>query len=1025
MRLLVLLLTLVAVHPQEPADPTLEQIIDRMERAAAPARGSAFVAATPPGNMFEFSLQKAEITVAKDGTVRIQEPSSEELKSPRLWSRTQTMVLTDDAVFVTSDELATLPSIPRRNGLGKTTQRILKSECDRVDPFREKWGASASHSWHWHIYFFALSPAKAFAFERNLRFKGRRKIEGREYFLLQSDRPLDYDLTYDSGGRKVAYGYVAQRRRFFVGVSDFRLRRLDDILWRPEYVNPPVTSVIESYEEGLPNRALIAIGNNMASWKVRPTVAESVRRGQEIAGASLIPDGSDLYATKVRHKDLAARLEKSPDDPDLLFSWAIHESNAKLSQTPDPKPFIEALEKIVANRWAETPVRNLVVHLTAIEDRDKLAPLLDRIEKDASMTRRAGPEVVRARIRLGDFDKAAAILDGLTELAAAGLWSARTELLLSKRDLAGAVSEFKKWLPQAQQPGSYGLSYGAFEFERVVKTIQNQIAELTTESVIGALDAALAEDPRNPKLHLTRLTMLRRIADPVRTANAVREALSACDERWINWQAAASISVMMRPDAEVKVEPEKLQGALEAILKALEPGKGRPCISAARGNALLKLGRTEEALQEFRNELDALEKAGPEFATNAMSVTETVKNLKEDALLERACRVHLGAFRQGKEQWRGGGEWAYATNPLATLIKVCGGARRWSDIYSAMRGMDLPRGFHCFWDPPVSLPVNELGEGLQAAALEDKDPAGIRWFAMNVVRSEAMGVASMLGLDSIEWLERAREANPQDLEVLQAQAEACAKKGDADTALDTVGRIRAAHKGGAVLDAAWSPIELALFAAEQHVRKGNLAAAKAEITAVDWSREDYPAWVGWLAADVMEAVGEFDRAVVAINRCEEIGHKPAYRLSLHYVKRGDWFEAMRYANRTIGTPYTPYLTKPGGRLDVELLRKFSKEKEEIPKRLREEIRTKAGERFFVDRLLASKLPAMTSEEIQRAKSALARLASDEITERSGAMTELRAIGPKAAPILKAALDSDEIEVSGRAKAIFQEWAEPR
>ena len=1012
------ILLLLFILPQEPAEPTVEQIIERMEKAAAPARGTVFVVATEKG-------QKAEISVAKDGTVRIQEPPDSALKRPRLWSRVKQVILADDAVYDLVDESSSLlAGMSPMNALPRTTQRILRSECDRVDPFTEKFGGGAYHRSFWHVYFYALSPARAFAYERGLKKIARRIVDGEECFLLQSERPLDYQYTYDTaGGGKSTGGHSGQVRRFFVRCSDYRIKRLDDV-FIPRG-SPPVTSLFTAYDNAIPTRAMLGYGYNLADWVVRPTVAEDLRRGLDLAGAALLPDPSDLYATKVRSGDLPDRLAKTPDDPDVIYSTAIYDSNAKLSQRPDPKPFIEKLEKVVAKRWAPSPVRNLLTQLSAIDDREKLGALFDRIEKDPAMIKAAAAEIVRALIRKGELDKAAAALDGVTEREVTGLWAAKAEICLRKGDAAGAVAEFMKWIPVEHQGDSFGPSHGAFEFERLVKWVQTQVADFKIEPVIGALDAALAADPKSAKLHLTRLTILRLISDPPRLADAAREAVSACDDKWVNWQARAALSVMMKSEwAEVKTDPEKVKAALDKIHKALDAGEGRPGNAATRGNALLLAGEKEKAIAEFKKELDVLEKSGPEFASQAIAVTESVKDLGDDALLERSCHIQLGSYRQGQEKFMGY-MWSHATNPLATIARLAGEGKRFDDLYRAIRGINLQRGFGVFWDPPVKVSVKDLGEGLQKAAREDKDPAGIRWFAMTSWQSTSQGISNMLGIEPVEWLERARESDPKDLEVLQTLAEAYVKKGDPEGARRTAVEIRAALKAGASCASPWNAPEVALFTAQQHLKLGDAAGAKAAMAELDWARTEFEPWIGWLAGDVFEGTGEFDKAAAAITRTEEFGYKPSYRLALLYVKKEDWFEAMRQANRAIGEYYTGFMTRPNQMPDFETMTKFSKNREEIPQRLREEIRTKAGATFFIDKLMASKLPAMTADEERRAKAAVEGLRADGIEDRDKAVAELRALGPKAAPLLRKALDSTDAESSGRARMVLQEWAEPR
>src|SRR5688572_27882548 len=163
-----LLLLLLTLQPQDPPDPTVEEIIDRMEKAAAPGRGTIFIATTERG-------QSAEIAVAKDGTMRILEPLPD--ARPAISYRLHEMVLTADAVYDLVEEWTSLPNLSSRSGLARCAQKIARANCDRVDPFTERWGTASFQTWFWHLYFYALSPRMALGYERGLRLAGRRRLD--------------------------------------------------------------------------------------------------------------------------------------------------------------------------------------------------------------------------------------------------------------------------------------------------------------------------------------------------------------------------------------------------------------------------------------------------------------------------------------------------------------------------------------------------------------------------------------------------------------------------------------------------------------------------------------------------------------------------------------------------------------------------------------------------------------------------------------------------------------------------------
>src|SRR5690349_17357802 len=217
------LLLLLLLPAQDPADPTLDQIIERMEKAAAVARGSTFIAAPQNG-------LSAEFTIAKDGTVRIQEPPPAELKAPGARTRFRIMVLGDGVCYDIEDDLANPGSEAARTSVRRKAEKFVPAACDRIDPFWQNSAGGAAWPWSWHRWLYALSPKRAFAFERDLKFVGRRRFQGEECFVLTSGRPLDYTYTRTvPAGHVETTGYTSQRRKLYVRTSDFTLKRIVEI----------------------------------------------------------------------------------------------------------------------------------------------------------------------------------------------------------------------------------------------------------------------------------------------------------------------------------------------------------------------------------------------------------------------------------------------------------------------------------------------------------------------------------------------------------------------------------------------------------------------------------------------------------------------------------------------------------------------------------------------------------------------------------------------------------------------------
>ncbi len=982
---------------QDPADPTLDQILERMEKAAAAARGSTFgfLANTPwPGAM----AHRVDISVARDGTVRIQQPGPNA-------GRYRFMVLSDSGLFDIYDDLSSLAHVSTRHSVRRSAERFTPADVDRIDPFSQNSGGGAWIPWAWHVWLHALAPQRAFRYERNLKVAGRRRVEGEECFVLLSGRPLDYVTETSQGTR----GYEGQRRKFFVRTSDYSLKRVVEILQWPK--SSPMS---HETDFGAPDRGIPA--NFQPPGANDPITIDDIRRGLELDAASLLPPSGDLYATKARFSGVPELLSKSPDDPDLLFSEAILDSHKRYGGEQKAKPFDEKFTRIVGKSWTPTPVRNLLSLLADTGDFVALKSLLTRVDADPAMAKAAALERALGWMQVDDLAKAAAALKESPDPEAHPLPIVRVELALRRGDFAGAVSEYEKWpLP----PGEWGQSTRA---GRLISTCR-RIKELSYEALFNALDSGIAARPSSVALHMARLEQLYQLDDPERIAKSIQEGFTGCPDPAITSPAIQMLLPLITlRDSYKPMAPERVKAARPMILKALDAGEGRPGIAALRGLLLKAEGNAEAALKEFDKELEVLGKAERKTWGSAGWIAKAAKEMDNEPLLVRASQAQLDALRKRSEEYVDyGGE--DSPNPALTIVVHHGKGGRFADLYQAVRGVRFNRGFGILWDPANRVPRIPLGEGLMAAAREEKDPAMVRWFVDMILKAEPSSGPSPFGFDALPFLDRIRELEPDNIENLQRLAGKQAAAGSDEAAIRTANEILAKTKAPGRRRGAWTPAEAAVFIAERQLSGGKKKEALATLNDVDWDREEIASWILWKAADLYEAQGDLSRAAALLSRTEENGHKPFLRLAEIAIERQDWVEALRQANRARLEGFSAYVLGPNQHVTREQWEAQAREK--APLELRDAIFKKAGELYFIDRLIASKLPSLTEEETARAHKALKALDEGTIPEREAALKEFSTLGPASAPILRKMLAEGDSLWRTAARDLLQSWAEPR
>jgi hypothetical protein len=987
------LIAVVGPFVAPPQDPTAEQIVERMEKAASAARGStfSFLANAPWTGA---TLHRVSLEVARDGSVRIHQPGPNS-------GRWREMVLAKSAIYDVYDDLSSLAHVSTRHSVRRSAERFTPADVDRIDPFIQNSGGGAWIPWSWHPWFHALSPRWTFQYERNLKVAGRRRVDGEECFVLLSHRPLDYVTT----APKETRGYDGLRRKFFVRTSDYSLKRVVEVLQWPRSAPHGAQYDFGPADRGIPAHMLPPGANN-------PLPMVDIRRGLELDGTALLPPASDLYATKARCGDVADRLAKSPDDPDLVFSEAILESHRRYGGEQKAKPFDEKFTKAVAKSWTPTPVRNLLSLLVDTGDIEGLKPLLARVEADPAMAKATALERVQGWMHAGVLDKADRALKEFTD-DREPLPVLRVELALRRKDYAGAVADFVKWpLP----PGEWGQAHRTGKFIGACWKVKG----LSYEGLFKALDSAIAAQPDSVALHSLRMQLLYQLDDPERIANSIREAFAASKDPCLTQPAISMMQTLITlRDSFKAMDPERVKAARPALRKALDAGEGRPCIAGLRGLLLKSEEDKEGAIKEFEKELVVLSKTDRPESYAVVWIAAAAMEWNLEDLLVRTSITRLDHCRKRGEAYvHYGGE--NDPNPVLTLLVHYGSKGQFEDLYKTLRGVRLSSGFGALWDPANRVPRMQIGEGLMAAARKEQDPSTVRWFA-EMILGAANNSASVFGFEALEFLERIRELEPDNLENLQRLADRHAALKSDDAAIRTIEEVLAKAKG--IRRGVWTPTEGAVLIAERQLARGNRKEALAALDGVEWEREELASWLLWKAGELYEGQGEPAKAASLFARTEENGYRPFLRLAQIAFDRQDWVEALRQANRANAEGFTSFILPPNKSATAEQWQEQARTG--APLELREQILRKAGDLYFIDRLLASKLPALSESETARARKALADLEKGTIPEREAALKEFRALGPGSALLLRKVLaDEDSIWRTG-AKAILQEWAEPR
>ncbi len=1040
MRILPALVLLLAAPPAQDA-LTLAQVMEKMEAAASGSRGTTFRVASSEASGMMAALVgggtgEVDVAISKNGVVRVHTAANENSSvfGMNRNSPGRDVILGEDGVCIIEE----FPAHATGGYLRRKVEKIAAAAADSFDPFASvsAWGFSSSVVDG--VILLSLSPKRTFAFERGLELIGKRTIGSEEFYVILSRRKL-------ADAAETGMPFQGVTKKFYVSLKDFRLRRVEERFASTQvFQDMKMTWRLDEWASGVPGKISLTMSySSIDGYEFSlPFETSDVKTGQDPAAAA--PDG-ELYATHAHDPNLPKLLQQSPDDAQLNWSFAVHAATEAgspmamaMGRAVDSGPIAAALEKVLAKSPSPTVVRNLLALYAQRKEIDKLAALVETIEKNEKRTAIEALDAAEALNALGKHDRALALLDKLEGVSRTRIAEERIHAFIAKGDLAKAIAE----VASIQDPAWV---------ERLV-ALAEQLPDEVKKAIpradlIKALDAAITAGS-TASLHVARLRVLSAGEELDQLAAAIKAAFEQTNDKVVD-QAAFSIldAILGTADpnagggvmvigpgqpAKPKIEPEKVKASIKAFIAAIEAAGSRTPARIALGQARKIAGDKEGAAKDFIAACDAVAKlAGKEALDLSGCLVRELADFGDDALLEKACKLHLAQLPRGGSMMelmmgmRGG------NNPLGIYIKYCTRTKKFVDLYQSLKGME----FGGWMTLPMLFMQEAQGSGLKeffAAAKEEalrdsKDLAGIKWLAKQAQGNSIFGERADTGIDPVELYEKAHEWAPKDLEALQALADLYAKKNDRTKAVKACEEVIEALKTGSTCDKPWSPARALMTMADLAVKAGDAEGTKAVLAKLDLGSSDVQPWELWHAGELLEGAAMLEEAAAALRRLEPEGYRPYVKLAALYTAQKNWTEAMRNLNRAIAFGFDAQILGPQSFQDQLMGRRGQpdEKKEATPESLRADLLKKVGDDYFIERLMESKLPALSDEDAKRAKDAFAKVSSDDVGDREEGIETLRKIGPACAAIIKPGLKSGDDEVKLRIRTLMNDWAEPR
>ncbi len=537
------LVTLVAFCPQD--ELTLDQLLDRMDTAAASARGRSYevmeVGPWARGSRFR-------VDVALDGTIRVQD-----------------RILMPDALYLT-----------------KRRERLTPNTAGSTCPL----GSDPAG-----LLLRALAPHRAFAFEQGLRIAGRRRLAGEECFVLVSrskPEPRPAISSLGNGGNRF------EARRFYVGARDFKLKRMESLggSWDcPDFVfvlpDGLFVLKLENWDGDFPRRIAREwswITLEEPHWyEITP-----LKTDQNRAGRSLRLPASDLYASRARDARLNELLRERPDDLDLLLSRALAIQGTVERSAPSPE-LIEAYEAVLKRSWVPQVALALIEIHAGRGDRDKAIPLIESFDKDGSLELDLRMEVASALNELGLHERALQILARPEAVPPVRLIAERIRTHIAREDLKSALEEIAGAADPASLP-DLALTLGSRADSRKSSDEQGEV-------LLKEIDQALRTHPSSPGLHLARL-LLMEDGDLRSLASVAREAVRVATHP-DHFEFIIRRLTYRLTGPSLRDDHQAVRRAVPDLDQALKADNPNPRVSALRALTFARAGDVAGATYAF------------------------------------------------------------------------------------------------------------------------------------------------------------------------------------------------------------------------------------------------------------------------------------------------------------------------------------------------------------------------------------------------------------------------------------------
>jgi len=962
-------------------DPTVAEILLKMEEAVREARGTSFQFKRPL-DPEAYGVYK----VASDGALAVTYGSH------------LAMSLTKEGVYISDREYfpAEFATLERYSIGNPLPPSFLQSQP-------EAWILQA------------LAPDRTIPFGQSLKVEGRQTIEGEEYFILAARFPA-FVRTDRSGAIGFcgtgSFDHKEDRVRWGVSTRDFRLKWLEE-----RSIQDPVGR--DSYHRvrflewkgGVPGRIVLNgwMESDEGDLKDEYEIC-SFKPGLDIPPDAVRPPRGELIATRGRDPSAIKDLDRSPDDPDLLYSAALvylRTAPGNRNNLPDTRPAINNLEKALAKQWGDAPAFMLMSLYNPEKDSEKLNSLLAAAEKRSDVSADFRKAVAKLLVKSGKAERALVLLpkgdshppftfkERIDVLEAAG-----------KRDLA---------LDELAVVNSDAARGWHWLFECFLRR--------GAEGVPESVDRALARHPESPILWNLALRLAWDRKDPERYLKLAKSTVPKKFGGWVDRLILEILGYWLsrpNPQGTSQLSAERIQGLKSEflnVLKGLDSQPKSPPLQAAVHRICEDRESARKALE------DAIARAPRWESYDQMQTTCPVllfelEQFGDDALWERGLRA---TFEQLK---RLPFPYLIPSHALGSYIKQRTEKGTAGRLYHEFKG--FPFGSHGSSDSIFGAQLEyQVGQQAAASIVEEarknpRDAEGQKWMAQTIEREGSRWAEAGRPFQPLEFYLKALEVKPDDVECLDRAGHHLRANKDYAGARRCGERLLRLIEEGKGIVGGPSAEQVRIRLVQLDVTEGLNAEGEKRLRSISWESPRLRAAHVWSGAELWVDMGKPEEALTLLRELVARGYRPHLRMAELYGNLNNPVEQVRHLNRALaeGIDFGPWRETGDAR---QHMRRPAVELE----RMKTKIREKVGPDVFVKAFLSLKHPSLTGDEERRARECTTRLGSEDIREREEAMAELRKFGPGAAPLVAQAYTSDDANVRNAARIVLESWAEPR